>query len=922
MIGRSHEQDLIRRVLSSAAAGTSSVLVLRGPAGSGKTSLCAVARDAARAAEGWEVLALSGTEHESLLSLSAVADLAARLPRVRLPAAQQAAVDALSVPGESRSPDPFTLAAAIVQMLTQLARRRPVLLTVDDLHWVDPASIAVLGFVLRRLHSDAVAVVMATRTALPAPVAGPWESLELGGLDVREATDLIASVRGLGPVPAVAVELVARTAGNPLALRELGQVLSAEQLRGLQPLPDPLPLGEGGRASYGSRITALPEPTRTCLLVAAAAGSAADRLVPPALASLGLHTSDLDVAVDEHVITPGTWTFTHPLLRSAAYDAATSAERRDVHRRLAALLADDEPARYAVHLAAASGGVDESAAAAMQGAAQLAEIRHGPAASAPFWQQAADLTPPGTLRTDRLLAAARTQLMSGDRGGVSRSLLSLDESVLDPERLAAATVVRTGLLVWSPESAHELDDLEQRCEQIAAHSPLAACEALLNLVIVAQSVGQLPRAIRLATRAVELAGDDTTVQHVARAALSCAVTLGSGRERAESLVQIVDRPDVRDGMLTRLRFWAAAFSQGLCWLEELGRCEQILTALLRAGREQAALSFLPFPLTNSAEVAWWRGDWQLGRDRVAEAVELAELTGQAGLQGYSWVYVGLFAAARDSPAEMARALDAAARVSETAGTRPVQLYARWVRLHDAVARGDFPAAVEHGGAAHAMALSFGMATMAVVPYLPDYAEASLRTGSPEATGLLEELRERAEDSGSVWLGAAARRCEGLLRGPGWQKAFAGALAGLEQHGMPFESARTRAAYGEVLLLDGDRRTARAELTQACTELERIGAVVWRRRYAAVLRRAGGRVPPPSTGGSALSDQELRVCLAVAAGATNREAAAQLFLSEKTIEYHLRKAMTRLGVRNRTELAMRLHRSGDVAGRSDDGSGGG
>ncbi|MFI6604127.1 AAA family ATPase [Nonomuraea sp. NPDC050536] len=830
LFGRQKEQDRLRQVIAGAAAGRSGVLVVRAEPGTGKSALL----DAAAAEAGIRVLRGSGVETEAELPFAAL-HLLLRPLLGGLDALPEPQADALrGALGLARSSgsDRFLIGLAT---LTLLAEAGPLACLVDDAQWVDRASLEALLFAARRLDCEGVALVFATRAVsrdLLASAALP--ELVLEGLD-REAALGVLAEHAPGLPAHVRDRILAESGGNPLALIELPS-MDVDSLSA-----GPLPLPHRLQEAYQERIAGLPQDTRTLLLALAAED------LDAALRATGLSVAALASAEHAGLVAGGA--FRHPLVRAAAYQGATFAERIAVHQALAAV---SEADRRAWHLAAAATGPDEEVAAALEATAH--DI------SGYAVERAARLTPAVPDRVRRLTAAAT---LAADSGDSDRARVLIDQAAhlgggsADLARLRARIEFEHG----SPGTAWRLLSEEP--------------SLLVEAARVAWSVGDLDglRAVR-----DRLNGDTGTL-------ISGAIELLSGdpgqglaliRERASE-----HRREGADGL--RIGATSVALLSG-----DLLTAREHLLALAADLRSRGAIGWLPGVLATLAEAETLLG---LGRETASEALAIARDTGQVRHAAHAGGLLAYAAALRgDDPA------DARGSSGESLGGAGYAGEGDWAERARAVldlGRGRFEAAFDRFEALATRPLA--------VYFLADQVEAAVRGGRPERAPV-DRFGRWAAACGQAWAAAVHQRCLALLaEDPNDHYEQAVVCPDL-----PFQQARSRLLYGEWLRRSRRKTEARAQLRPALEYFEHAGAAPWADHARAELRAAGEQVAAAQDDAlSALTPQELQIVRLAATGATNKEIGAQLFLSPKTVGHHLYRAFPKLGVSNRTELAQRV-----------------
>ncbi len=849
------------------------------------------------------VLHTLGVEGETELPLAALVELLRPLRTSvdALSPAHRSVVSAL-LDGGDAAVDRFTLGAATLALLALAAEDAPLLVVVDDAHWLDDLSGAVLSFALRRLGADAVAVVLGRRPDAGRPVAGPWQELRLAGLGPADAREVL----GMAAAP-VAAALHAATGGNPLALGELRRVLSAAQLAGRVPLPDPLPLGRRGTAAFGWRFAGLPVATRRALTVVAAAGAGGSDLLGAALADLGLTAADLEPAERAGLVVLGAGevTFVHPLVRAAAFATATPATRRQAHRALADASADgttgEDVQRHALHLTAATAVPSENVAVACERAADEAERRGGPAAGAAARIGAAALSPAGPARDVRRVRAAEACLVAGRRDDAHRLVGEVLAAGAGNGVRARALAVRASLAVWSIGVVDAVPDLWSIFDELADTAADLAALVAIQLTIVLAGVGRLGDSLELTGRARGLPITDPVIAYL----LEYRHALASVWNGEDGALEDAERrfPSHHYAAEARRRFPHHDQTMVQMWTlaERYDDARAAADEHVAAARRSSAPASLPMPLMMRGDLLLRTGDLTRARADLEEAVELGLQVGYGGLVGYGHALVARAAAIQGDARTAERHADESLAASRRAGQWPVELYRSHALGLLELGRGDPAAAAGHlDGNARSRGAA-GPANAGALPWQGDYVEALHGAGrTADAAAALADLDADAKRCDSRWARSVAGRCRALLGADDWPALYEAALD--EQDDLPFERDRTLLQYGARLRRDRRITAARDVLAAAADGLTLIGAAPWAARARAELQAAGGRSPGTTHLAPTLTAQELRVCLAVGDGATNREVAAALFLSPRTVEYHLGRAFAKLGVDNRGQLA--------------------
>jgi DNA-binding CsgD family transcriptional regulator len=914
LLERVTERARIERLLRDARQGSGGALVIRGEPGIGKTSLCRYAIDLA---EAMTVVRATGIESETELEYSGLAELCWPL-RDRLDELSDNQADALRVAiglAEGPAPDRFSAGAATLSLLAAAAETRPVLVVVDDAQWLDRSSQDALRFAMRRVGADRVAVLCAAREGEERTFDAPGvEAITPAGLS-REAATSLLQARGAGEVAdEVAGRLHEATRGNPLALVELPGLLTPEQLAGAAPLGDPLPVGSTVERAFARRAEALPESSRLALLVAVLDGPATLDRVVAALARLDVFPASLEPAENAGLVRldDGRVEFAHPLVRSGVYHASSPSDRRVAHRALAEVLAGSADADVrAWHLAGAALGPDEAAAEALAAAGGRARERRGYDAASAAFERAARLSPEESKRIDRLAEAAEAALAAG-AGERARALLDEALAICEDAVPRARLLALRGdveALTGSQDAAHAR--MVEAADLVELADPAMAARALRLAVQAALFAGRAGLALETARRMRRLAprdgGDlDESADFVLGEALAFA---GERAEAAPVLERSIELTLARSDLRHVGR---AAVGLGL-----LDRPSAGLALALESSRR--ARDDGPNRLAYILEPAAWNalraGDWTAAVVCASEGLTLATEMRQDPLAASFAIELAHVAAGRgDEPACRAR-VEQARALAEKHGIVLLGFWASYVEALLELGLGRLEPAVERLAQLAPTLGELGLFDRDFVPE-PDLVEACARLGrDDDAHEYLEEWAARGERASPEWGGAMTARCRGILaEDDAFDEYFAAALALHGRAEDAFAEARTRLCYGERLRRAGRRIDARVELRAALAAFEVLEAAAWIERARRELRATGEKLGRRAAAtGDELTPQELQVAIRVAEGRTNREVGAALFLSPKTVEFHLARVYRKLGVSSRAELARRFAEMGSAAG---------
>jgi len=897
--GRDAERARVSALLADARAGTAGVLVIRGEPGVGKSALLEDARDAAA---GMRVLSAQGLESEAPLAFAGLHQLLRPVLSLldRLPAPQARALRIAFGQEDGPAEDPFLIALATLTMLSEAGEDGPVLCIVDDAHWLDAASAAALMFVARRLRADPVAVLFAARDGdVRTFVADGVPTLVLGGLSGPAARQVLDERIGASVPEAVAGALLERTGGNPLALVELPTSLTAEQLAGTAPISEHLQLTDRVQQVFLDRCRRLPAEVQTLLLVAAADDSGRLSVVGNAAARLGLPAGALSEAESAGMLVSDrdAVRVRHPLVRSAVYQAATGHERRAVHLALAAALTDD-PDRQAWHQAAAADGPDAGVVAALEGAAERAARRGGFVAAAAAYERAAELCAGEQLRARMLFAAARNSWAAGQAerarslARVARDDVDAPIGRADVDRLLGRVEVHVG----SAAAAYRLFATAART--VEAVDPARAVEMWVAAALThtfdheaTTGPGGIPAHVLQESR-----GESARTRCL-RLVLASIVAEGSDEwsTALASLDEAVDAArDVTDADVI------GNLGNAALHLGDDHAHRSCFTRMLADARDRSAVVQVLYALARLAFSDLTAGDWTKVRAAADESLALSTDIGLPALGVPSIAWLTLLAAQQGSPeyGTLRAQLDTAVeRYHLGVFAGGVRDLSHWAAGVHAAHEGDAVGALRHLIRMKLPAL----ARMAAV----DRIEAAIRANERnQAVAWVEQLEEFAKGTQWPWALAIVDHGRGLLAEPADAPALLeAALAYHARSARRYDQARTHLALGELLRRSQRRTEARTHLRAAAATFEELRAQPLLGRAEQELRATGesARKRNPSTL-TQLTPMELQIAQLVASGLSNKEAAAQCWISPRTVAFHLRNVFSKTGISSRVELA--------------------
>ena len=908
LLDREGERAALDGLLGDVRSGRGRALVVRGEAGVGKSALLEYV---AAAATGMRVARAAGVESEMELAFAGLHQLCAPLTgRLEgLPVPQR---DALGVAFGLRAgaaPDRFLVGLAVLTLLAEVAEEeRPLLCVVDDVQWLDRASAQALAFAARRLLAEPVGLVFAARE--PGEQFRGLAELEVRGLPDQDARALLDSVVQFRLDEQVRDRIVAETDGNPLALLELPRGLSPTQLAGGFRLVEAQPVPARIEQGFRLRIEALPGDTRSLMLVAAAEPTGDPVLVWRAAGRLGIPASAAAAAQADGLLETGTQVrFRHPLVRSAVYSSASLPQRRAAHRALAEVTdAGRDPDRRAWHLAAAAAGPDDEVAAELERSAGRAQARGGMAAAAAFLQRAAELTAEPGRRSARALAAAQASTEAGALDAAADLLNMAMAGPLDELQQARVGLLRGQIAFASGGGSDAPALLVKAAKQLEPLDAALARQTYLYAWVAAMVAGRFAGAgdLHEVARAARSAPPPAGAPRPSDLLLDgLAVLVTEGRAQAAPLLSQAARGFAEDGITTaeRLRWpTPATLAAHMVWDEE--RWHTILARSLQACREAGLLAQLVISVNSMAVLTVWRGDFAAAASLIAEAEAIAATTGTR-LAPYPGVLLAGFRGAEAQAAPLIEAVSTAARA--TGQGLGVQ-YSHWAAavLYNGLGRYETALAEAQQAAGQAPELYVSMWA------LPELIEAATRTAQNRlAADALGRLAEATSVGQTDWALGIYARCRALLSdGEDAEGRYLEAIDRLSRTGFRSELARAHLLYGEWLRRQRRRADARAQLRTAHEMFAAIGMQAFAERARRELRATGetARRRTDDTHGE-LTPQETQIARLARSGLSNPEIAAQLFLSPRTVQYHLANIFAKLKITSRRQLRQALPGSG-------------
>jgi DNA-binding CsgD family transcriptional regulator len=899
------ERERLERALHDARNGHSAVLVIRGEAGVGKSVLL---RYAEHQASGFRVAHVAGVESEMELPFAGLHQLCAPMldQLDALPPPQQRALRVALGLAAGDAPDRFLVALGALTLLAEVAEQQPLACFVDDAQWLDGASRQVLGFVARRLLAEPVALVFAVREpSADAELVGLPE-LALGGLDEEDARSLLATVIPGRIDERVRDRIVAETRGNPLALLELPRGLSAAQLAGGFGLPELLPLSGRIEESFRRRLDELPNRTRLLLLIAAAEPVGDSALMWRAATLLAVPGTALEPAARTGLLDVGAQVrFRHPLVRSAVYRSASDLERRSVHGALAqATDAEAEPDRRAWHRAQATRAPNEDVAAELERSAGRARARGGLAAAAAFLRRAADLTLDANRRAERMLAAAHVNLQAGAFDAALGLLAAAEAGPLDELGRARVDLLHAELAYAQNRGSDAPPLLLRAARTLEGLDVRLSRDTYLDAWSAALFAGRLATDGNLldVSRAVRTAPAPPDPPRPSDLLLDgFALVFTEGRAAATPVLQRAAAAFAgADVSVEEMLRWGWLATAAAVFVWDYDTCLALATREVDVARESGALEVLAVGANVMGQAAALGGDFATAQLLISEADAVREATGTL-VAPYGAL---VLAAIRGREDEASKLIEATIRAATPGGQGTAVQYAHWANAVVMNALGRYEEALVAAMRASEDTPELFVAAWALV----ELVEAACRTGATELAAVaLEELSERMQGSDSEWaLGVEARSRALLSEGKAAERLYREAIDRLGRTRLRPELARGRLLYGEWLRRENRRADARHQLREAHEAFVAIGAAGFAERARRELVATGERVRSrrPETRDE-LTQQEEHIARLARDGLTNPEIGAQLFLSPRTVEWHLRKVFSKLEITSRRQLRAAL-----------------
>ena len=899
---RRRECAAIDRLLGTARTGQSGVLVARGEAGAGKSALLGYASEAA---SGFRVARACGVESEMELAFAGLQQLCAPLldGLERLPAPQRDAIETAFALSRGSPPDRFFMGLAVLSLLADAARERPLLCVIDDAQWLDGVSTQALAFVARRLQAESVLLVFATRNTLERDELSGLPELTVEGLPDADARMLLAATIPGVLDQRVTDRIVAETRGNPLALLELPRGLALVELAGGFGFPDTLPLTGQIEESFRRRVERLPSQTQQLLLLAVAEPTGDAALLWRASAFLGIGVGASAPAEADGLLEVGADVrFRHPLVRSAVYRTASLEDRRSAHRALAeATDGQVDPDRRAWHRAQATLEPDDEVAAELERSAGRAQARGGMAAAAAFLERATALTVDPALRGERALAAAQAKQQAGAPETALRLLAVAERSPLDELQRAQVGLLRAQITFAVSRGSDAPALLLQAVKQMEPLDVRLARDIYLEALAAAQFAGRLargggvPEAARAALAAPPPAQPPRATDLLLDG-LAVLLTEGyaAGAPILKRALEAFRSEDISDDEALRWTWLACRTSIDL-W--DYDTWDILSVRLVKITRDTGALAALPLALTLRMGLHLYAGELSAVASLSAQVKAVTEATASQ-LAPYGAL---LLAGWQGREAEAFQVIEATIEEVVPRGEALGLTATQWATavLYNGLGRYQDALVAAEQASERAEDLGFSNWSLA------ELVEAAVRSGEPGAAAdALERLTQVTRPCATDWaLGIEARSRALLSEGEIAENLYREAIDRLDRASVRVELARARLLYGEWLRREHRRLDAREQLRAAHEMFMESGIEAYADRAARELLATGetARKRSPETWGD-LTAQENQIARLARDGLSNPDIGCRLFVSPKTVEYHLHKVFTKLSINSRNELS--------------------
>jgi DNA-binding CsgD family transcriptional regulator/tetratricopeptide (TPR) repeat protein len=898
LVGRRSECEALDQLLTDALAGRSQVIVVRGEAGVGKSALL---RYLSEQVAGWTVATAVGVESEMELAYSGLHQLCGPMldHLDRLPVPQSEALATVFGQRTGPPPDRFLVGLAALTLFAEIAEEQPLVCIIDDAQWLDRASAQILGFVARRLLAEPIALVCATRTDMGDEALAGLPELSVDGLGESDARALLLE-NVYGPLDAaVCHQIVTESHGNPLALLELPRSWRAADLAGGFGLPDSQPVVSKIEQSYARRVRVLPSETQLLVLAAAAEPLGDPLLLHHAAETLGIDTAAADPAVDAGLLgIGGRVEFAHPLVRSAVYRSAAAEDRHRVHRALAeATDPVTDPDRRAWHRARATPGPGEEVAAELERSAGRAQSRGGVAAAAAFLQRSVALTVDPARRAERALAAAQASFQAGAFDAALGLVATAEAGALDERQRARVDLLRgdvafaSGAVSDAPslllKAARRLEPVDLELARQTYLTAWAAASVAGDL----GGSGVLPEICRSVQALLPRPGSprplDLLLDGLALLTTDGHAAAAPTLQRAATALLDIPLEDV-------LRWgWVAMAASNAVWDNDGARA--ISARQVQLVREAGALAGLPLHLSALGIANAWIGDFAGAASNIAEADSVAAATGS---RFFPWALLRL-RALQGREAEASAAIASAIKQA-AGGSLGAAIWAHWAAavLYNGLAR------YEEAMASARQSTPTTFELWVSVWALPELVESAARAGDTElARDALDRLAETTQPCGTDEALGIEARCRALLSDSGIaEEPYRESIDRLSRTQLRPELARAHLLYGEWLRREGRRFDAREQLRTAYDMFVAIGMEAFAERARRELITTGEKMRTRSNRTrDELTPQEEQIARLARDGLSNPEIGARLFLSARTVEWHLGKVFTKLGISSRREL---------------------